>query len=245
MKHGRISERIIDEWVDDFINMKIIKENLNLTAYTILKQMIDSNRFKPGERINVEKIKVELGVSRTPIWEAIRRLEQEGVVKNLPHSGVFVSVLTLEEALDLIVVREALETLAAKLAAIKIDERSIQLLEKELHKQKKIVESLDMAAYAQSDANFHALIYESTGNIFLCDMLQKIHSRLRPIAIHMNTFINEFYNDHLKIVEALKAHNPEKVEAYFKNHTKDIMNVIRHGDLTFLRNVLSNGGKGV
>ena len=204
-----------------------------------MQQMIDSNRFKPGERINVEKITEELGVSRTPIWEAIRRLEQEGIVTNVPNSGVFVAVLTLEEALDLIAVREALESLAAKLAAIKIDESSIQMLEKDLQEQKQIVETLDLAAYAQSDADFHALIYDSTDNIFLCDMLRKIHSRLRPIAIHVATFMNDFYNDHVKIVEALKERNPEKVEECFKNHTKDIMNIIRNGDLTFLRSVLN------
>jgi DNA-binding GntR family transcriptional regulator len=223
--------------------MKIKKENLNRKVYTVLKQMIDSNRFKPGDRINVEQITEELGVSRTPIWEAIRRLEQEGIVTNYPHSGVFVSVLTLEEALDLIAVREALETLAAKLVAKKIDEKSIQMLEEELLKQKGIVESRDLTAYAQSDSNFHALIYESTGNVFLRDVLRNIHSRIRPIALDAGTFLKNFYNDHSKIVKALKERNPEKVEAGFKNHTKDIMNIIKHGDFTFLRTVSSDGGK--
>ena len=218
--------------------VRIKKENLNLKVHNILKQMIDSGRFKPGQRINIEQITEELGVSRTPIWEAIRRLEQEGTVTNYPHCGVFVSVLSLKEAIDLIEVREALETLAARLAADRIDEEKIDMLEKELQKQKEIVKSLDMAAYAQADADFHRLIYESTGNSFLSDMLRNVHSRLRPIAIHVGTFISDFYEDHTRIVQALKERNHEDVEEGFRNHTKDIMSIIRSGELTFLRTVL-------
>ena len=214
---------------------KIKQENLNTKVYSALKQMITNCRFKPGARINVEQITKELGVSRTPIWEAIRRLEHEGLVFNSPNKGVFMYALSPEEALDLIAVREALESMAARLAAEQIDDKMLAKLDKALEKQKRIVENEDMLAYSQADTNFHALIYEAAGNVFLCEMLGNIHSKLRPIAMHVGGFIQSFYDDHIAIVKALKAHNPRKSEEYFRQHTQNIMDIIRSGELTFIR----------
>jgi DNA-binding GntR family transcriptional regulator len=67
---------------------RVVRSNLNAQVYDILKEMIADRRFEPGSYINVEKLTQELGVSRTPIWEAIRRLEQEGIVIHTPHKGV-------------------------------------------------------------------------------------------------------------------------------------------------------------
>jgi DNA-binding GntR family transcriptional regulator len=193
---------------------KIKRENLNTKVYSALKQMITNYRFKPGERINVEQITKELGVSRTPIWEAIRRLEHEGLVFNSPNKGVFMYTLNPEEAIDLIAVRETLETMAAKLAAERIDEKTLAKLDKAIEKQKQIVENKDMLAYSQADTDFHALIYATTGNVFLCEMLDNIFSKLRPVAMHVGDFIHCFYEDHIAILEAL---------------------IIRNGELTYIR----------
>ena len=155
---------------------KIKRENLNTKVYSALKQMITNYRFKPGERINVEQITKELGVSRTPIWEAIRRLEHEGLVFNSPNKGVFMYTLSKEEALDLIAVRETLESMAARLAAERIDEKTLAKLDDALEKQKQIVENNDMLAYSRADTDFHTLIHSTTGNAFLCEMLENIFS---------------------------------------------------------------------
>lgn len=214
---------------------KIKRENLNTKVYSALKQMITNYRFKPGERINVEQIAKELGVSRTPMWEAIRRLEHEGLVFNSPNKGVFMYTLSQEEALDLIAVRETLESMAARLAAERIDDRTLVKLDKALEKQKKIVENKDMLAYSQADTNFHALIYATTGNVFLCEMLENIFSKLRPVAMHVGDFIQGFYEDHIAILEALKTRDPKKVQECFRRHTQYIMNIIRSGELTYIR----------
>ena len=115
---------------------KIKQENLNTKVYAALKQMITNYRFKPGERINVEQITKELGISRTPVWEAIRRLEHEGLVFNSPNKGVFMYTLSKEEALDLIAVRETLESMAARLVAERIDEKTLAKLDDALEKLK-------------------------------------------------------------------------------------------------------------
>lgn len=214
---------------------KIERESLSTRVYSALKQMIASYRFQPGARINVEQIAKELGVSRTPVWEAVRRLEQEGLVVNAPNKGVFMYTLTQEEALDLIAVRETLEGMAARLAAERIDEKTLARLDKCMQRQKRVVENEDLAAYSQSDSDFHALIYEATGNPYLCELLRGIHNKIRPISMHAGHFIQGFYDDHRGIMEALKAHDPGKAEAWARRHTQDIMGIIRSGELAFIR----------
>ena len=76
---------------------KIQRKKLSDQVYKRIKDMIANHRFKPGSRINVENIAKELGVSRTPVWEAVSRLEQEDLVKNVPNRGVFMTVLTSKE----------------------------------------------------------------------------------------------------------------------------------------------------
>jgi DNA-binding GntR family transcriptional regulator len=214
---------------------KIERESLSTQVYSALKQMITGYRFQPGSRINVEQIAKELGVSRTPVWEAVRRLEQEGLVVNVPNKGVFMYTLTQEEALDLIAVRETLEGMAARLAAEKVDEKTLLKLEKCIKRQKRIVENEDLVAYSRADSDFHTLIYEATGNPYLCELLRSIHSKIRPISMHVGHFIEKFYEDHQRIMKALKAHDAREAEQCFRRHTQDIMEIIRSGELTFIR----------
>ena len=214
---------------------KIERQNLNTRVYAALKQMIWSNRFEPGTRINVEQISRELGVSRTPVWEAVRRLEHERLVVNSPNKGVFLYTLTSQEALDLIAVRETLEAMAAQLVAENMDEETLAKLDASMEHQQAIVEAEDLVAYAQADANFHALIYGVTGNHFLSETLRSIQNKIWPVSIYAAHFIHGFYDDHMQIMQALKARDPEKTVACFRRHTQDIMNIIRSGELTFLR----------
>ena len=78
---------------------KISRNVLSSKVYTAIKEMIANHRFQPGARLNVEKISKELEVSRTPVWEAVRRLQQEGLLENIPYRGVFMVEMTLERAL--------------------------------------------------------------------------------------------------------------------------------------------------
>ena len=95
---------------------KLVPVNLSERAYFRIKKMISELRFSPGSRLNVEQLARDLGTSHTPVWEAVRRLEQEGLVKNIPNRGVFLVELTRETAIDLYTVREVLEGMAARLS---------------------------------------------------------------------------------------------------------------------------------
>lgn len=207
---------------------KIERKKLSNQVYDILKEMIANHRFEPGARINVEQITKELGVSRTPVWEAVGRLEQEDLVENIPNRGVFMAVLTPQKALELYAVREVLEGMAAKLAAERVDEKALALLDACLAQQKKVVESGDLKEYSKSDFKFHAIIYELSGNAYLQEMLQAIKNKMRPIklSIHVEPVLPHLYEQHLKLLEALRARDSSKAEAVFREHNQYMIALI-------------------
>lgn len=205
----------------------IMRENLNTRVYKILKEMIANSRFEPGARINVEKLTKEIGTSRTPIWEAIRRLEQEGLVVHYPSKGTFMNSLSPEQALGLYEVRTVLEGLAAKHAANEISQESLAKMGKCLEKQKIIVEGKDMFAYSQNDFEFHGFIYNNCGNEYLCEQLENIKNKMRPLGFHFEHALNQFYTDHLDLFAALKDHDGRAAEQAIIIHNQHMMEIIR------------------
>lgn len=198
--------------------VKVSRERLSNQVYTILKGMIADYRFNPGMRINVEQIAKEVGASRTPVWEAVHRLIQEGLLENIPNRGVFMSALTPKQAIELYTVRESLESLAARLAISNVDEKVIKKMTKCLDEQYRVVQKEDLVSYSRLDYDFHAMVYEASGNRTLQEMLETIKNKMRPIAMHINPILSSLYHDHVEILEAFQEKNPDKAEAAFRKH---------------------------
>jgi DNA-binding GntR family transcriptional regulator len=199
---------------------KIKKEALSNQVYRALKEMIADYRFSPSSRLNVEELTKEFGVSRTPIWEAVRRLEQEGLLKNVPNRGVFMVEMTLPMALKLYQVREVLEGLAGKLAAQNIDDKRLHKMERCLEAQRKVVESDDPVGYSRLDFTFHALIYEASGNPFLQEILESIKNKMRPLVPLTRPSLARGYEEHKKMLEALRFRDPEKASHALLEHNQ-------------------------
>lgn len=202
------------------------KERLGDLAYQVIREMIAEHRFQPGARINVEDLRKELGVSRTPVWEAINKLEQEGLVKNIPNRGVYMIELTLQDTLHLYQVREVLESLAARLAAARMDNATIARMAENLKHQERAVGEVDLRAYTRLDYDFHAAVYRTSGNPYLQETLEVIKNKMRPLSVRMHPILNHLYGHHLDLFEALKARNPLASEAVFKTHNKFIVDYI-------------------
>jgi DNA-binding GntR family transcriptional regulator len=206
---------------------KIKREVLNSKVYIALKVMIADYRFQPGARLNVEKLTRELGVSRTPVWEAVRRLEQEGLLQNIPNRGVFMVEMTLERAFELFQVRGVLERLVGKLAAENIDNGTIKKMAKCLEGQLEVIERGDLIGYSQLDFDFHSMIYKITHNAFLVEMLDSIKTKMQPFGLHLKPILIQLYQDHMEIFEALRSKNPEAAEKAFIQHNQKILNRIK------------------
>ena len=206
---------------------RLVRTNLNSQVYKILKEMIADQRFNPGSHINVEKLTQELGVSRTPIWEAIRRLEQEGIVVHTPHKGVKVRELTREMALKLYEVREALESLSARLGAVRATPGIIASMESCLAEQALIVEQGDVVAYSRSDHEFHLLIYESSENELLTEVLEVLRYKALPLAFRMGPYFEEFLGFHRKILGAFRRNDGQAAEEAMQSHNQRMLEIIR------------------
>jgi DNA-binding GntR family transcriptional regulator len=206
---------------------KVNRERLSKQVYTILKDMIANQRFGPGVRVNVEQIAKEVGASRTPVWEAVHRLIQEGLLENLPNRGVFMASLTPTVAIELYTVREVLEGLAARLAIGNTDEKLIRRMAKCIEEQRKVVEKQDFIGYSRLDYDFHALVYEASGNRILQEMLEAVKNKMRPIAMHISPVLSSLYNDHMRILEAFRSGDPDKAEGAFREHNLQMIEQIK------------------
>ncbi|MGZ3494563.1 MAG: GntR family transcriptional regulator [Thermodesulfobacteriota bacterium] len=215
---------------------KVKREDSSNKVYGALKGMIADYRFQPGVRLKIEDLAKELGATRTSVSEAIRRLEQEGLVKNMPNRGIIMVEMTLEKSFELFQVRAALETLVGKLAAENIDDRTVTKMAKCLEEQLEVVKKGDLIRYSQLDFDFHSMIYEMTRNSFLEELLDSIKAKMRPFDIHLKPILTQLYQDHAKIFEALRSKNPEAAEKAFARHNEKIINRIKEqigADLAF------------
>jgi DNA-binding GntR family transcriptional regulator len=206
---------------------KLHREKLSNQIYGVLKEMIADHRFQPGCRLNIESIARELDVSRTPVWEAVRRLEQEGLVENIPNRGVFMSALTAEKVLDLYAVREVLEGMAARLAATRIDDRDLEKMSECVQKQREVVEQQDLVSYSKLDFEFHATVYDACGNEWLRELLETIKNKMRPLTLHMQPDFFILIDHHNELIKALRGRDPEKAEQAFRRHNQYMMAQIR------------------
>jgi DNA-binding GntR family transcriptional regulator len=205
---------------------KLVSINLSELAYTRIKKMIAEYRFSPGSRINVEELTRKLGASRTPIWEAIRRLEQEGLVRNIPNRGVFLIELTRDAAAELYAVREVLEGMAARLAVGTIPDRALEKMEAAIREQEKLVAEENLVGYSRSDFEFHACVYAACGNTVLREMLESLKNKARPLAMRITPILPELLEDHRDIVRALRQRDPELAEAAFRKHNRKVLALV-------------------
>jgi DNA-binding GntR family transcriptional regulator len=195
-------------------------------AEEALRAMIQSYRFAPGKWINIERLAKDLGVSRTPVWQALKVLEGEGLVKHVPNQGIRMASMTLEMAHDLYLVRGLLEGLASKLAAEKMDRKTIRRLDAILGKQKRIVQKKDVLNYSNSDFEFHGIIYDSCGNWLLRELLENVKARSRPFVRDITPILPDLFRDHLELVDCFKKHDPVRAEKVIRRHNDRMRSLV-------------------
>ena len=155
---------------------------LNMNAYlplrdvvfNTLREAILRGDLKPGERLMEIQLASQLGVSRTPIREAIRMLEQEGLAVTMPRKGAEVAKMTLKGMEDVLEIRAALDELACQLACERMTEEQLSRLEDKKVIFEKSLQTANVKVIAEADVNFHDVIYEATGNPKLVNMLNNL-----------------------------------------------------------------------
>lgn len=146
-----------------------------------IREQIIGGQHSPGSRLIEDRLANELGVSRSPVREALRVLEAEGYVAMIPRKGVVVSSLSADEAAEIFEVRIALESLAARLAARKASEASIARIERILAAAERAQRRGDVAALSRLNTDFHQLVLDIAGNGYLRDVMMPLRGRMQWI----------------------------------------------------------------
>lgn len=193
-------------------------------VFESLREAIIQGRLKPGERLMEIQLADEMGVSRTPIREAIRKLELEGFVVMVPRKGAFVAGISVKDIVDVFEIRASLEALAAGLAAERITPDELEELERSLVVISEVSSKEDINAIVETDTNFHELIYKASRNERLSQMIVHLKEqiqRFRTTSLSQPGRSKNALEEHRKIVEAISDRNAELAQSLAREHIEN------------------------
>lgn len=184
--------------------------------------MLMTVQIEPGERIAIDTVARQLGISQTPIREALSQLEAEKLVYKMPNVGYRASPrMTREEVQDLYDLRLLIEPYAAARAAERMDDATLATL-REIEKDMRGVIDKDdksFARFAEADAKLHRLIATGGGNRLIAETIERLHSHLQIFrSLYRTNAPEEAAAEHQAIIEALFAHDPVAAEAAVRDH---------------------------
>ncbi|ABW17849.1 GntR family transcriptional regulator [Alkaliphilus oremlandii] len=208
----------------DIENYKPLRE----IVFEYLRQAILDGRLEPGKRLMEIQMAEQLGVSRTPVREAIRKLELEGLVVMVPRKGAYVADVSIKDVSDVLEVRMVLEGLAASLAAEKMSDDEIKELTAICNDFKLCAQQNDIDGLIQKDVEFHDCIFSATGNSKLNQISQSLREqvyRFRVRYISRYDRAKDLVDEHQAIYEAIVKRDAELA---YKCGTKHIENLTNH-----------------
>ena len=187
-------------------------------ALTIRNNII-KGIIKPGERLVEPKLSEMLGISRTPIREALRLLEMEGFIEIIPRRGAVVTTLTEKDIDDIFVIKMKLEPLASRLAVSHLDKQ-------DLDKMRDLVKKMEAAAKGVSNMinwnyDFHRIFIYKCGNERLIKMLEGLQQQFKRATVYSFSIemrINEVKDEHTELLKAFEAKDEELVEKVVEKH---------------------------
>ena len=201
-------------------------------AYQSMRGLILAGKLPGGTRLNQDDLARRLNVSRTPIRQAVLRLENEGLVINRPNRGATVTTLGPAAMLELFEMRSVLEGLALSLALPNIDRRALEEIEKRLETLERAQASI--TRWIQLHDEFHALLFRYAGRPRLCAHVRRLRQSVAPyLRLYLSTKkIAEMPgNEHRSLIDAIRAGDPAGAERKMREHVMSAA----HGVVEFVR----------
>ena len=203
-------------------------------VFNTLRQAILRGELKPGERLMEIQLANKLGVSRTPIREAIRKLELEGLVLMIPRRGAEVAEITEKSLRDVLEVRDALEVLCVDLACDRISDEDIESLKEAAKEFELALQGGDVTEYAEADVKFHDIIYHATDNQKLIQLLYNLREqmyRYRVEYLKRKEVHKILLEEHEHIIECIEKKDKEAakiaISTHIENQAKTVSDTIR------------------
>ena len=217
------------------------EKSLRGQVFDKIRSDILNGKYKRGEELVESSIGKELGISRTPVREAIRQLELEGLVQLVQNKGAFVTGISEKDVRDIYLIRARLEGLAARMAAKNITPELLDAMEEtvvlsEYHAKKEHYEQV-----CEMDSKFHKLLYKASGSRILEHTLTDFHQyvqRVRMASIMKKRRMEKSNDEHDAILTAIREHDEEKAELVATRHISNTVENLKNYDLD---SVLSKG----
>ncbi|MBK8047144.1 MAG: GntR family transcriptional regulator [Anaerolineales bacterium] len=190
-------------------------------AYARIKDAIRHGALQPGEPLSEVRLSRMLGISRTPVREALQQLAQEGLVQVIPGRAVTVAAPSIEDSLNAIHVRLILEPAVVRLAADAMTTAEIEELRQTMVAMETAVEEEDRVAWSNADTRWHEIISMACPNRLLGELTLQIRNRVSFIAVDVKTSperLSVCTAEHRAIVDAIATHNGAAAEAAMRHH---------------------------
>lgn len=206
---------------------KLSKINLNNykplreVVFNTLREAIISGELKPGERLMEVQLAEKMGVSRTPVREAIRKLELEGLVTMTPRKGVHVAELSMKDIIDVLEIRASLDGLATALSALRITDEEIKELRHIYNQFISYMEKDNLQGTIKKDVEFHEVIYKSSRNDKLIQIINNLKEhvqRFRIIYLKDYSSPKDIIKEHQEILDAISKRDPEAARLIAERH---------------------------
>ncbi len=209
------------------IKLQPVELNFTLTDHVhdrLRAAILDMNIYNEDAdlRLDERSLAEQLGISRTPLREALTRLEQEGFIEIRARKGVFVVRKTLDEILEMIVAWAALESMAARLAAERADEAGVKALRKHAARHSQSSADADLSEYSEANIQFHQMILDMSGCQLLASMAEGLFLHMRAVrrrAMDEGDRASRSVVDHMGIIMAIEARDAELAMRLVREHT--------------------------
>ncbi|HEY8500287.1 MAG TPA: GntR family transcriptional regulator [Clostridia bacterium] len=199
-------------------------QSLHGKVFEQLKDSILNGKYKHGDLLNEVKLAEEMGVSRTPVREALRQLELEGLVAYIPNKGVTVRGLSREDIKDIYQIRLMIEGMTARRAAENITEEELAELKEYIELEEFYTGRDDVKQLSRLDSCFHETIYKACGSRLLTKTLKAFHhyaKSVRDISLSYHERAKKTYLEHKAIYEAIRDRDRELAEILMEQHVRN------------------------
>jgi DNA-binding GntR family transcriptional regulator len=197
-------------------------------AYERIKDAIRHSALEPGEPLTETRLSKLLGISRTPVREALQQLVQEGLAEATPGHAVTVATRTVQDVLDVVHIRSLLEPEQVRLATEVVSVKQVEVLESTMQEMERAAQKNDLAAWSKADAVFHDVLKEACPNKLLAETVVQLKNRVHHMA-NLDTQINAdrllaCTKEHRTVVSAVKAKDPKAAKAAMEDHIAALTN---------------------
>ena len=203
-------------------------QNLDYHVYQAIKEMIINRKLLPGTKILQDKLAKELGISRTPLINALKRLEHERLISAVPRRGFFVRLFTKSEMIQIFRLREVLEGLTTRRAAMLATDDQLRRISKFFAPFVDPSLLANIKRYAQEDRNFHREIILTGGEGMIAGILESIGFLNMSYQLRTHEGLvrppEETYQEHLDIIAALQERNADRAEESMRKHLRASLN---------------------